>query len=566
MSENWLFELHWKLWKQESLRPSIFRSAKVTRAHYSELQARLDAAHPSRNKKTYKAKDVISIKLDVLNTFVPVQSSTSDDCFNAEDKLKPDVDMENDSFSYNDFFELLPAKIRYIDITPLNLTSLPPVRFPLLIRDEYGALSSILNNRKKGKTSYLFLLLIHRLLRGECTIFQSASGIVYQISNIVQNLSQSVVLNRYDVVALVDADQNHPSPTFEVQQSGARIVVISSPKDKKARSWMKHLPGGNVATAYMMNPFTFREYLLAGIFLHPQDLTYARLHAARTCLGINPRRCFLASTSSACLKDEVASVKDVIAAAPSSTSIISLIYDTRGGGEFSHHLFEIYSHDHRHFFSGCLIKPVSYWVFERLLKKYEERQASAARELYDLTRRDPALAPTSGIIWGRQCHRFFRSLRFSRSFNLRSLDDPSQIITWNYPGGTEYKPFASASFATQLEAQIRRKTSTYFQPLSASYPTLDSLVYRPDRLDFLQMTVAKNDPSTIPRFQRIQRALKLKGPASNLRPSEEQPWMIILIVPKETAPSFTKQPFGGVWDSKVKQYVLALSQKEIRGY
>ncbi|KAF8523379.1 hypothetical protein BU17DRAFT_86122 [Hysterangium stoloniferum] len=565
MSDNWLFELHKKLWKQESLRASIFHSAKITRAHYLELQARLDVAHPSRNSKTYKAKDVLSIKLDVLHTFVPAQSSTSDDdYFDTEDKLNPDIDMKDDSgsdvpdahvdvadnsfpdddFNHDDIFELLPADIRYIDITPLNLTSLPPVHFPLLIRDEYEALSSILDDNEMGKTSYLFLLLIHRLLRGERTIFQSASGAVYEISNIVQELSRSEVLNHNDIVALVDADQKYPAPTSQVQQSGARIVVTSSPKDKKARSWMKHLPGGNVATPYMMNPFTFREYLLTGIFLHPKDLTYARLNAVKTRLGINPRRCFRATV-------------------PRSTSIISLIYDTRGGGEFSHNLFEVHSLDDDHFFPGCLIKPVSEWVFERLLEKYKERQANAVRELYDLIRREPALAPTSGIIWERQCHRFFRSLRIFRSFNLRSLDDPSQTITWDYPGGTEYKAFESTFFSTQLEAQIQRKTSTYFQPLSASYPTLDSLVYRPDRLDFLQMTVAKNHPSKIAGFQRIQRGLKLKGPASNLRPSKEQPWMLIFVVPEEIAPSFTKQPFGGVWDSKVKQYVLALSQKDV---
>ncbi|KAF8510508.1 hypothetical protein BU17DRAFT_70030 [Hysterangium stoloniferum] len=530
MSENWLFELHKKLWKQESLRASIFRSVKVTRAHYSELQARLDVAHPSRNSKTYEAADVLSIKLDALNTFVSVQSSTSDDdYFNAEDKLNPNVDMKDVSVS---------------DVSDAHAD----------VEDD-----------SSGKTSYLFLLLIHRLLRGERTIFQSASGVVYEISNIVQELSRSEVLNHNDAVALVDADQNHPSPTFEVQQSGARIVV-TSPKDKKARSWMKHLPDGNVATAYMMDPFTLREYLLVGIFLHPQDLTYARLDASRTSLGINPRLCFVASTGCDFLEDEVASLENLIAAVPSSTSIISLIHDTRSGGEFSHHLFEIYNRDHRHFFSNSLIKPVSDWVFGRLLEQYEERQASAARQLYDLIRKEPALAPTSGIIWERQCHRFFRSLRLSRSFNLRSLDDPSQTITWDYPGGTEYKAFESASFSTELEAQIQRKTSTYFQPFPASYPTLDSLIYRPDRLDFLQMTVAKNHPSKIAGFQRIRRGLKLKGPASNLRPSKEQPWMFIFIVPEETAPSFTKQPFGEVWDSKVKQYILALSQKDIWEY
>jgi hypothetical protein len=55
----------------------------------------------------------------------------------------------------------------------------------------------------------------------------------------------------------------------------------------------------------------------------------------------------------------------------------------------------------------------------------------------------------------------------------------------------------------------------------------------------------------------------VKGPASNLRPSRKRPWMFIFIVPEETEASFTKQPFEEVWDSKVEQYVLGLSQKDV---
>ena len=134
---------------------------------------------------------------------------------------------------------------------------------------------------------------------------------------------------------------------------------------------------------------------------------------------------------------------------------------------------------------------------------------------------------------------------FSRSFDL-------QIIAWGCPGGTEYKAFQSASFSTQLEAQIRRVTWAYFQSLSASYPTLDSLAYRPGRLALLlQMTAAKHHPNKSAGFQS---GLKVKGPASNLRASKKRPWVFIFVV-LETA----------VWDSKVEQYVLGLSQKDVWG-
>jgi hypothetical protein len=39
-----------------------------------------------------------------------------------------------------------------------------------------------------GKTSYLYVLLIDRLLRGRNTIFQSTEGTVYEISNTVREL------------------------------------------------------------------------------------------------------------------------------------------------------------------------------------------------------------------------------------------------------------------------------------------------------------------------------------------------------------------------------------------
>ena len=62
MLEPWLLELHQKLWKQEQLRPSLFCTVDVTRAHYAELQKRLNAAHKTRNSKTYTATNVLSIK------------------------------------------------------------------------------------------------------------------------------------------------------------------------------------------------------------------------------------------------------------------------------------------------------------------------------------------------------------------------------------------------------------------------------------------------------------------------------------------------------------------------
>jgi hypothetical protein len=263
------------------------------------------------------------------------------------------------------------------------------------------------------------------------------------------------------------------------------------------------------------------------------------------------------------LKNEVASIEEVIATVATTTNITTLVGEIRSGNAFSIRLFELHSRDEDRFFANCFVKSVSDWAFQRLVDKYEERQGDAARKIYDLLRWEPEFAFAIGNIWKRQCHRFFRSLQISRHFNLRSLDDPNQTITWDFPGGVEYQEFETASFSTELEARIRLGAPTYFQPLSASYPTLDSLLYRPGRLDFLQMTDAKRQPSKIAGFERIQRGMKLKGPASNLRPSKQHPWILIFVLSEEKAASFKKQPFGKDWDSKVKQYVLTLSQKDV---
>lgn len=121
-------------------------------------------------------------------------------------------------------------------------------------------------NERVGKTSYLYVLLIDRLLKGQKTIFQSTDGIVYEISNTVQELPPFMLptLAGKDVLALIDADGPQWAPTQQVCFSHVRIVVVSSPNDEQSRRWMKQLPGGVLATAYMINPFSLKEFLLTG--------------------------------------------------------------------------------------------------------------------------------------------------------------------------------------------------------------------------------------------------------------------------------------------------------------
>ena len=67
-----------------------------------------------------------------------------------------------------------------------------------------------------------------------------------------------------NVLVLVDTDSDKVAPMHEVRDWRTRIIVTSPAKDERSRSWMKQLPGGILATAYLMNPFFLKEYLLTG--------------------------------------------------------------------------------------------------------------------------------------------------------------------------------------------------------------------------------------------------------------------------------------------------------------
>ena len=146
-------ELHTKLWKQEQLQPTLFHTVDVTRAHYAELQNRLNAAEEKRNSENYITKNIISIKLDILQIFVPDAAAAvecdpevNDPDINMKHEGDSDeVDSDDDSYP-DELFEFLPATIRYLDITPLQLQHHPRISFPLLLRDEYDIMSNNLQD------------------------------------------------------------------------------------------------------------------------------------------------------------------------------------------------------------------------------------------------------------------------------------------------------------------------------------------------------------------------------------------------------------------------------------
>ena len=59
------------IWNRNNLAKDLFRKVEITAAHYIEWQKCLENLYPNRNSEDYWNADVISIKLDVLQSFKP---------------------------------------------------------------------------------------------------------------------------------------------------------------------------------------------------------------------------------------------------------------------------------------------------------------------------------------------------------------------------------------------------------------------------------------------------------------------------------------------------------------
>ena len=325
---EWLHELHRCLWNKPQLEEEIFCTADLTVAHWVKLQEALSAKFLERYNDSYVAADVSQIKLSVLRlspasvssdvgsttanlpTFLPTTTSAAtadtiggqnadDDC--GEDDETPDAT----HLEFSEIERFLPTTIRYLDLSALDLSSKPDrCTFPLLIRKEYETMEKIFDRGLKGrsgsvfltgqpgigtrfglpcrssdqmictgKTSFLYVLLIKRLLRGQPTFFQTLGGNVYYVSTTVEKIEdperevtiRDDLQDPSDIVALVDADGREeihtPRPVLTCTHN-IRVILASSPRDPRSRKWLKQLNVPEPSRARMMDIWSEAELVI----------------------------------------------------------------------------------------------------------------------------------------------------------------------------------------------------------------------------------------------------------------------------------------------------------------
>lgn len=230
--DEWLLELHEKLWKRQDLRSKVFHTVNLTYSDYENLEKCLSELYPDRQEKTYQAKmdGARSVKLDFLNSLPSINASNDNDDGD-------DIDDELHS--------LFPTTLEYLDLHSLGLKKLPP-RMPslLLIRQEYKVLSEMLDGLPTeaahstlitgqpgtGKTSYLYLHLVKCMIAGTPCLFQTFDGPVYHVSEFITEVRH---WSGEPIIAICNAngDTSQP-PQFILQNEKIQMIAASSPDRK----------------------------------------------------------------------------------------------------------------------------------------------------------------------------------------------------------------------------------------------------------------------------------------------------------------------------------------------
>jgi hypothetical protein len=158
--------MHSRIWNRKALERDLFRKVEVTRAHYDELERRLNDQHPYRNLPDYNGaeNDVQSIKLDVLRSTFPEKLRhpdsnedrvDDDDDPEASDEGGPEMDVDDPEAIDEDGspIKTIPSfTLNFLDLSSLNLKEEPPKGLPLsmLLRKEYNHISALIEKRPRN--------------------------------------------------------------------------------------------------------------------------------------------------------------------------------------------------------------------------------------------------------------------------------------------------------------------------------------------------------------------------------------------------------------------------------
>ena len=121
---------------------------------------------------------------------------------------------------------------------------------------------------------------------------------------------------------------------------------------------------------------------------------------------------------------------------------------------------------------------ISPWVLDAFLDVYEEQQAVASYNFYQLILKDPDAEPLHGQMFKRQALRYFSHLKENTQFSIQSLNDFITSIGI-YPGPSRHSSFTSFTVAQLLQDAVIHGKPIHLLPTNPHFLVVDSIFYDP---------------------------------------------------------------------------------------
>ena len=300
------------------------------------------------------------------------------------------------------------------------------------------------------------------------------------------------------------------------------------------------------------------------LFIVAKDITLNRFWKTFKICGSVPRQ-FLHAVESRKARKNVRT--QISAAIQKGLNIKEVVNGIVGDKVTPHRAFVVYPSDKDRILDGCFVKAISEGAIKTIIRALDERSADAAFDLYESTRGSSIAAPLRGNLFEHKVHRYLP--RDARSFILRSLDGaPAGQL--DLPKGMVYSVFGPPQVLSGKIADCAdARQIGYFQPISDNFASLDAIIHQPDGpLIGIQVTNTATHPINTKGLKALQSLLsETNDTLSPLRPTPEDPWIILYVVPTPMEASFTKQKIKGdasaTWSTKTAQYVLGLDEHEV---
>jgi hypothetical protein len=313
------------------------------------------------------------------------------------------------------------------------------------------------------------------------------------------------------------------------------------------------------------------------MFLNVWDINPHLLMFAIQYFGPTPRICFSASISETNMMEHKSLIQGKVKLIPFMRSLETLVEGVVEENEVSHAIFHIKPSENR-LMSNIKVVIASDPILDLVTTLLKDKYVDGALQFYNLLKSHPFTTSVSGHIWENRIHAFLKPIDSPRTFRIRPLDsgDSTNTVEWEYPGGGEVVLFSEKQLGPLLLENYLRQSNCYFRPYAHNFPTVDALIFLPSELICIQITNAETHDINVKGLQTIQSCLK--NELSHLRPTVEQPWRFIFVIPEAQGRKFKLQTLKGervdkdergekeerqIWKKKIRQYVLEVKEQEL---